>query len=77
MFTDKLSHVYTHNKLEDHEIDVNNAEILHSADNDNKLCWKEMLHIRQHNPTRLILEIFNSKAPKQEIYRNILKQPKK
>ena len=50
-FTDKQSHVYTHNKLEGHEIDFNNVEILDSADNDNKLCWKEMLYIRQHKPT--------------------------
>ena len=50
-FTDKQSHVYTHNKLESHEIDFNNVEILDSADNDNKLCWKEMLYIRQHKPT--------------------------
>jgi len=50
-FTYKQSHVYTHNKLEGHEIDFNNVEILDSADNDNKSCWKEMLYIRQHKPT--------------------------
>ncbi len=34
-----------------HEIDFEGFEIIDRASNDQKLCWKEMLHIRYQNPS--------------------------
>ena len=49
--TDKNSAFFKHLASTGHSLDFDSIKIIDRADSDRKLCWKEMLHIRQSKPT--------------------------